>query len=352
MSVLQNAYELIQQGQLDDAKALLDTHRHEYETNADYWWLVAHSTNDPEVGRAALGRVLLLDKNYPGARELDEEVRSTEQLASAPEQPTRKRIKIPLLPLIALLAIVLSIVTFLVSNSSQPAQTVAGVGDGSATPVETVTITADETMSAEAVTTADVMLTEAPTMLPPTETEAAADEPTATAVPPTATPIPPTATPVPPTQTPIPPTATPVPPTQTPIPPTATEEPVPPTSDALVTSPTLLAQNVEPVFVSYEFMQGQLTPPNGVFVVGDVLSISLCAVPGIGAGNAVRDLLMTVSIGTAELDPATRTIEIGIVDCTSNEEQRVIAVPRNRIEAYARGEITLQQLQQAIQPIR
>lgn len=338
MSVLQNAYELIQQGQLDDAKALLDTHRHEYETNADYWWLVAHSTNDPEVGRAALGRVLLLDKSYPGARELDEEVRFTEQLASASEQPTRKHGRVPLLPLIALLAIALGIVAFLVLNSSQPAQTVAGVGDGSATPVETVTITADETMSAEAVTTADVRLTEAPTMLPTTETEAATDEPTAT--------------PAPPTQTPIPPTATPVPPTQTPIPPTATEEPVLPTSDALVTSPTLLAQNAEPVFVSYEFMQGQLTPPNGVFVVGDVLSISLCAVPGIGAGNAVRDLLMTVSIGTAELDPATRTIEIGIVDCTSNEEQRVIAVPRDRVEAYARGEITLQQLQQAIQPIR
>ncbi len=342
MSVLQNAYELIQQGQLDDAKALLDTHRHEYETNADYWWLVAHSTNDPEIGRAALGRVLLLDKNYPGARELDEEVRSTEQLASASEQPTRKRRRVPLLPLVALLAIALGILIFLVLNSSQPTQTVAGVGDGSATPIETVTIAADETMSAEAATTSDVMQTEVPsempTVMPPTETEVATDEPTTT--------------PVPPTQTPIPPTATPVPPTQTPIPPTATEEPIPPTSDALVTSPTLLAQNTEPVFVSYEFMQGQLTPSNGVFLVGDVLSISLCAVPGIGAGNAIRDLLMTVSIGTAELDPSTRTIEIGIVDCTSNQEQRVIAVPRDRVEAYARGEITLQQLQQAIQPVR
>ncbi|MFQ3658627.1 MAG: hypothetical protein SNJ54_06750 [Anaerolineae bacterium] len=351
MSVLQDAYELIQQGQLDDAKALLNAHRQEFTNNADYWWLVAHSTTDPEEGRAALGRVLLLDKDYPGARELDDEVRAAEQLAAPATTEKKRRSRLPLLALVALLVVALGIGAVLILNNR---------GDDQSTPValatdDMTTPSAAEVMNADATsTTAEVGTLEAssvatdeaqptptvemPTDLPTTATEAPTDEPTATVTP---TQFPPTSTP------------TPMPPTSTPVPPTATSEPVTATPDTPPASATLLAQNQEPVFVAYEFMQGQLTPPNGVFIVGDMLSISLCAVPGIGAGNAVRDLLMTVSIGTAELDPSTRTIEIGIVDCTNNnEEQRVISVPRESVEAYARGEITLQQLQQTIRPVR
>lgn len=351
MSVLQDAYELIQQGQLDDAKALLNAHRQEFTNNADYWWLVAHSTTDPEEGRAALGRVLLLDKDYPGARELDDEVRAAEQLAAPVSTEKKRRSPLLALALVALIVVVLGIGAVLILNNrgDDQATPVALATDDVTTPFTTevmdtnTTATATEvgTLEASSVVTDEAQPTvELPTELPPTATEAPTDEPTATAIP--------TNTP-----TPVPPTATPEPPTSTPEPPTATSEPATSTPDAPLASATLLAQNQEPVFVTYEFMQGQLTPPNGVFIVGDMLSISLCAVPGIGAGNAVRDLLMTVSIGTAELDASTRMIEIGIVDCANNnQEQRVISVPRESVEAYARGEITLQQLQQAIRPVR
>lgn len=348
MSVLQDAYELIQQGQLDDAKALLDARRQEFANNADYWWLVAHSTTDPEEGRAALGRVLLLDKDYPGARELDDEVRYAEQLAAPPSEKKR-RSRLPLLALVALLVVALGIGAVLLLNNRGDDQStpVALATDDATTPLATEVVDADATATAAAIETLEassVATDEAPptaemlTEVPPTATEAPTDEPTAAATP---TQVPPTSTP------------TPVPPTATPVPPTATNEPATATPDTPPASATLIAQNQEPVFVTYEFMQGQLTPPNGVFIVGDMLSISLCAVPGIGAGNAVRDLLMTVSIGTSELDPSTRMIEIGIVDCANNnQEQRVISVPRDSVEAYARGEITLQQLQQAIRPVR
>jgi hypothetical protein len=343
MSVLQDAYELIQQGQLDDAKTLLNAHRQAFANNADYWWLVAHSTTDPEEGRAALGRVLLLDKDYPGARELDDEVRSAEQLAAPAPTEKKRRSRLPLLALAALLIVALGIGAVLLLNNRGDDQStpVALATDDLTASAATEVVDADATattaevgtLEASSVVTEDALPTaEMPTELPPT------DEPTATVTP---TQVPPTSTP------------TNVPPTATSVPPTATSEPATATPDAPPASATLLAQNQEPVFVTYEFMQGQLTPPDGVFIVGDMLSISLCAVPGIGAGNAVRDLLMTVSIGTAELDPSTRTIEIGIVDCANNnQEQRVIAVPRESVEAYARGEITLQQLQQAIRPVR
>ncbi len=353
MSVLQDAYQLIQRGQLEDAKALLDAHRQDFQDNADYWWLVAHSTTDPEVGRAALGRVLLLDKDYPGARELDEEVRAVEQLASV-EAPARRKPRMKLPPMAAALVAGLIIVLIIVVIGIGTAALLSG---NQANTAIVVTDPSTEALAALATATSteigDVSASVSPTFeiandlstLPTDAAANAAETPTQmVAMLPTATPEPSataTSTPVPPTDTPEPsPTAT------STASPTASSTPLP-------TSATLIAQNQEPVFVNYEFMQGQLTPPNGVFLVGDLLSISLCAVPGIGAGNAVRDLLMTVSIGTAELDPTTRVIEIGIVDCdNNNQEQRVIAVARDRVEAYARGEITLQQLQQAVQPVR
>lgn len=342
MSILQNAYDLIQRGQLDDAKALLDANRQEYQGNADYWWLVAHATTDPEIGREALGRVLLLDKDYPGARELDEEVRLAERAAAANLDAPKPRRRVPLLAVVAAaaLAVVVGIVALFALNTDRP-QVVA-----EATQAPTLSDGATPTADAVAVV---------PTDIPTLEPIIIADEPTPTVEAPTVTSEPATAT-LAPTDTPtlVPPTATSIPPTATltPVPPTATEVPFTSTPTPLTTSATLIAQ-AEPIVVTYNFMQGQLTPPNGVFIVGDILNISLCAVPGIGAGNAIRDLLMTVSIGTAELDPSTRTIEIGIVDCENeNQEQRVIAVARDRVEAYARGDITLQQLQQAIQPVR
>jgi hypothetical protein len=361
MSVLQDAYQLIQRGQLEDAKALLDAHRQDFQDNADYWWLVAHSTTDPEIGRAALGRVLLLDKDYPGARELDEEVRAVEQLASL-QAPTRRKPLRKLPPMVAALVAGLIIVVIVGIG------TAALLSGNQANTAIVVTDPSTEALAALATATSteigDVSASVSPTFeiasdlstLPTDAAANAAETPTQiVTVPPVATPEPSaTATPtlVPPTSTNTP---SPVPPTDTLEPsPTATSTASPTASSTpLPTSATLIAQNQEPVFVNYEFMQGQLTPPNGVFLVGDLLSISLCAVPGIGAGNAVRDLLMTVSIGTAELDPTTRVIEIGIVDCdNNNQEQRVIAVARDRVEAYARGEITLQQLQQAVQPVR
>lgn len=341
MAVLQEAYQLIQNGQLDDAKALLDAHRQEYQNNADYWWLVAHATNDPDIGREALGRVLLLDKEYPGARELDEQVRLAEIAAAPSEEPRRPRRRWLPLALAALLVLVVGIVAIVALNINQPQVVAEATNAGEGDAIAGVASPTSEAPVLPTATELIVLVTESipsptaeiasPTTEPATATPAPTNTPTQ--VPPTATPIPPTAT------------ATPLPPTPTPVPPTATPEP-------LVDSATLLAQNEIPRVVSYRFMQGQLTPPDGVFIVGDILSISLCALPGIGAGNAIRDLLMTVSIGTDELDPSTRFIEIGIVDCDNNQEQRVISVARDQVEAYARGEITLQQLQQAIRPVR
>ena len=71
---LNEAFELIEAGNMTDALTVLDEIRSEYSQNADYWWLYAHATDDESEGEAALRRVLELDANYPGATALAEQV--------------------------------------------------------------------------------------------------------------------------------------------------------------------------------------------------------------------------------------------------------------------------------------
>lgn len=71
---LNEAYELIEAGNMTDALTVLDDIKAEYSQNADYWWLYAHATDDEAEGQAALRRVLELDANYPGATVLAEQV--------------------------------------------------------------------------------------------------------------------------------------------------------------------------------------------------------------------------------------------------------------------------------------
>lgn len=68
--VLKQAYDLIEAGQLDNAKTLLKPILETEKDNPDIWWLYAHSVTDQETARLALNNVLRIDNSYPDAREL------------------------------------------------------------------------------------------------------------------------------------------------------------------------------------------------------------------------------------------------------------------------------------------
>lgn len=74
-AALSRAYELVEAGQYEQAKAILDPILAANPNNADAWWVYAHAVTTPEDGRAALENVIRIDPRYPGAIELLQQAR-------------------------------------------------------------------------------------------------------------------------------------------------------------------------------------------------------------------------------------------------------------------------------------
>jgi hypothetical protein len=67
---LTRAYELIEEGKSEEARALIEPIIEAEPSNADAWWILAHAVSDPTKARQALQNVLKLNPSYPGANEL------------------------------------------------------------------------------------------------------------------------------------------------------------------------------------------------------------------------------------------------------------------------------------------
>ena len=73
-ALLQQAYTLIENGELEKAQEILAPLLQDDADNAHVWWVYTHAVRDASIGLAALERVLELDPTYPGARELKADV--------------------------------------------------------------------------------------------------------------------------------------------------------------------------------------------------------------------------------------------------------------------------------------
>ena len=69
-AVLQQAYDLVESGQTEDARRLVESVLDAEQNNPDAWWIYAHAVDDPVLARQALDEVTALDPDYPGATEL------------------------------------------------------------------------------------------------------------------------------------------------------------------------------------------------------------------------------------------------------------------------------------------
>ena len=72
-AILQAAFDLIEKGELEQAQIALAPLLETENDNPDLWWIYAHAAADSQSGLQALDRVLQLDPDYPGARELREQ---------------------------------------------------------------------------------------------------------------------------------------------------------------------------------------------------------------------------------------------------------------------------------------
>lgn len=73
-ALLQQAYALIENDELEGAQEILAPLLQDDANNAHLWWVYTHAVRDVAIGQAALERVLELDPKYPGARELKADV--------------------------------------------------------------------------------------------------------------------------------------------------------------------------------------------------------------------------------------------------------------------------------------
>src|SRR5262249_35538310 len=64
--VLQQAHDLIEAGNYQAARQILETVRPSNENNPDFWWVYAHAVEDSTEGKAAIERVRQLAPNYSG----------------------------------------------------------------------------------------------------------------------------------------------------------------------------------------------------------------------------------------------------------------------------------------------
>lgn len=325
--VLENVYSLIQAGKLAEARQTLSEVAANEQNNPDYWWLLVHASEDPEQGKSALRRVMVLDPGYPGANQLYDQIILDKTTRKTQKQPSRR-----LLPLVALLLIAISfgaLALVLLNRGGQTpgitATSVADTSSGNTTP--SVIEATDEATDAAVITETIAGPTDAPSSVienPPTNTAMTQPSDTPELIPTNTV------------------AATQESPTSFPTQLTA-GEPTP-------TQEALAAQNAAG---DLGFLASFRTPDNAVAVVGDAVEISLCAIPGIEAGNAISSLLIAMSGTVGTVDPAVSSVRVAIVDCDGTGfDTRTVQVDRSVLADFAAGSISLQEMQQSIEPVR
>lgn len=96
---LKRAYELVEAGQPEEARSILDALLVTDPRNPDAWWIYAYAVDDPAEAQRALKTVLQLDPDYPEAAELLQSLQEQyPQLAEAESAAALTEGDVPPLP--------------------------------------------------------------------------------------------------------------------------------------------------------------------------------------------------------------------------------------------------------------
>jgi hypothetical protein len=214
-SPLARAYDLVEAGRYDEARALLEPILASDFDNADAWWIYAHAVTDAALGRDALENVLRIDPNYPGATELlqqaetmaapkpkitpiapatvpeapdaaleDEDFSEFETEApsaaarKATISPAQRRSAFPLIAVVAVIVIALVLIVLLLQTGGTPVATATRAAVlATSTESGAAVVTGEATQSASPMeATPEALPTAAPTTAATVETTIAAEQ--------------------------------------------------------------------------------------------------------------------------------------------------------------------------------
>jgi len=365
-ALLRQAYSLIEHDELEKAQEILAPLLEKDANNVHLWWIYTHAVRDAAIGQAALERVLELDPQYPGARELKADVleaqsKDPDLVALEAREPGTTDTGTPLeiddwedlqpvqdtaaesssargrFALLAVLLIIVAAGGLVLSGAVDLSQLLSEILPSPEPQVIIISEPTSEPASAEledeatatpeAATTAasepiaeagthEKVESERETTAPATmqdPTAAATEEPTATA--------------------------------------TANVSPTP--------SPTINADSIRIAsFVSSvaeEIADFAILPLKSGTLhteLGNTLVIIVCAIPGTEFNTRLNTVLNTVVSLAQDLPEDIEAVAAGLVNCDDPDGNlRIIGVPRSAISAFANEEIKAKDFQRAWQPL-
>lgn len=84
---LQEAFELIEKGDLNNARQLLNPLRNRMQNDPDFWWVYAHAVETQDEGREAIQQLRQLDNAYPGLETLERRLDTVPRPKMLPPSP-------------------------------------------------------------------------------------------------------------------------------------------------------------------------------------------------------------------------------------------------------------------------
>lgn len=348
---LQEAYELIEAGDLTSARQLLEEIRSNNENNPDYWWIYSHAVENEEAGLAALDRVRQLAPNYPGLQNLSQQLGisqpqrplvptpSTEAIEAfnndndadefADTEMSSSSLPFYLIAGIAVIAIIAAL--FFLSSlfdgneGGEPPTEVAFIEDSSPEPVIPTSVAEAVTEDIEETPTAEILPTEVedePTESP-TDVSTETEEPVETEEP-TVEEIAPTEVEDEPTESP-------------------TDIPEPEDSD--------------PFASLYPDLEAYGVPVDGIVVeetesFGDTYVVTTCSPIGPVATQNILNIVAALQPIAEKLDENVAGIAFNITDCDSDTVSLSLGFDRETVDSYWIDEISQTDLQQSLQRVR
>lgn len=357
-ALLQKAYSHIENDEREKAQEILAPLLEDDANNAHLWWVYTHAAPDASIGQAALERVLEIDPQYPGARELKADVLEAqskdpdlialgagESVAEAESSPldvddwedlqpavetaaggssTRVRSII-----LAIALVVIAIGAIVLSGAVDLNELLAGLLPSPSPQVIIVAESTGEPPSADDARAATAASEVLALLDDEASSEAGDGGPAATAPQREGE-----AAPVETAEA----TAT--------VGATATPSPtISPGSAGITAFVSLLAEEITEFPI--DLSQSGTLPTE----LGNTLVIVVCAMSGSEFNTRLDTVLKTVASFANRLPDEIEAVAAGLMNCDDDASIRIIGVSRETIEAFANEEIKAKEFQRAWQPM-